>query len=210
MIEFVTASHDEDVYEQNLKRSLLMQSFPPYVQRNYTNISKAYNDYEQGGSEVYCFLHHDLYLPETFADQLYDQFEILPEYWGVVGVCGVKLINGKRENFGHILDRGKPWAFNTDKLPAEVASLDELLLITRGDYVFDENLPQDFYGADICMQARAQGRKCYVINAYAEHNSSRPFKGEGLRTESYYKSREYFREKWKQYLPICTTTGIIE
>lgn len=211
MIEFVTATDNMEIFSRNLRRSPIIEIRSALtIKEGYTNVSKAYNEAHK---RLYVYAHHDVFLPKSFGDDLLQGLEWIVDRdvnFGVIGVAGVKLINGVRENFGNISDRGKRWQFNYDKLPAEVDTLDELLLITRGDFVFDENLPLDFYGADICMQARAQGRKCYAINAYVEHNSGRPFSGEGHRTESYYKSREVFREKWKKYLPIVTTTGIIE
>jgi hypothetical protein len=105
---------------------------------------------------------------------------------------------------GHILDRGKDWG-TPFKKAKEVETLDELMLITKGDLNFDENLDLHFYGADICMQAAAQGRKNYVIPAFVEHNSGY----NGIRTDDYHKCKQYFARKWKDHLPIVTTTTTI-
>lgn len=203
-MEFVTASHNETVYRENLRSSLLFDYVPPIVKRGYSNISKAYNEVKPEG--LVCYLHHDLYLPPEFLTQVINGIKRLPKDWGVIGVAGVKLIKGRKENYGNILDRGKTWAYNLDSLPAEVDTLDELLLITHGDLTFDENLDLDFYGADICMQAKEQGRKCYVINAFVSHNSKRLFGG---RSESFYRCQEYFKTKWAHKLPIVTTCSLL-
>lgn len=205
MIEFVTASHNYQELNNNLLRSNVFPRKQLIVQGDYANVSKAYNDIKR----TICYVHHDVFLPEQFYMQVQKGISYITSIdpnWGVIGVAGVKLINGKKENFGNILDRGKKWAYNLDKLPAEVDTLDELLLITKGDFTFDENLPLDYYGADICMQAKQQGRKCYAINAYVEHNSTREF---GARTESFYKSQEYFKNKWKEFLPVVTTCSLL-
>lgn len=211
MIEFVTASHRPEVLAACLERSPIfrMGVFPLAIRKEVSNISAAYNSVGPI-DDFMCYLHHDVFLPVTFENDLktaIDDINKQDPAWGVLGVAGVKLIGGKKENFGNILDRGKVWAYNVDKLPAEVDTLDELLLITQSDFEFDENLPFDFYGADICMQAKAKGRKCYAIDAYCEHNSTRAF---GARTESFYKSQEYFKNKWREYLPIVTTCAILE
>jgi hypothetical protein len=209
MIEIVTAVNNQEILNKNLGASPnILQTWYPDVHymRGFTNISKAYNSArEKIKSPLVMYVHQDVFLPENFQSNLQRAFERLPDNWGVLGVAGVKLIDGKKQNLGHISDRGKGWG-SPWKLPAEVDTLDELLLITRGDLVFDENLDTDFYGADICMQARLQGRKCYAINAYCEHNSSRPVGG---RTESFYKCEKYFREKYIDHLPIVTTCSLL-
>ncbi len=103
------------------------------------------------------------------------------------------------------MDRGRPWGAPVTGF-VEVDTLDELILITKGDLKFDEQFEQDFYGSDICMQARAQGKKCYVFKSFCDHNSSRKIGG---RTESFYISKERFKQKWKEQLPIATTVGLI-
>jgi hypothetical protein len=214
MIEFITASHNEKILHDNLLKSLAFLYVRPLVQRNYTNVAKAYNKIPTDCLTVY--VHHDVVLYDDFMTDLLNQIERVEEKdsnWAVLGCAGVKLVKGKTEHHectrdfkGYILDRGKKWGAPYN-LPAQVDTLDELILITKGDFIFDENLSQDFYGADICMQAKAQGRKSYAINAYVEHNSGRPTGG---RTNSYYESLIYFREKWKDYLPIATTTMIVK
>jgi hypothetical protein len=211
MIEFVTASHNEKILMDNLLLSPILKGRVCHTIPGFTNIPKAYNslhDYFeaiQTKHQVVIYVHHDVYLNESFEKDLEKALERVPDDWGVLGVAGVKLIDGKKQFLGYVNDRGKVIG-SPYKLPAEVDTLDEMLLITRGDLLFDEQFEQDFYGADICMQARQQGRKCYAINAYCEHHSSRPFGG---RTDSFYESEKRFREKWKEWLPIVTTCAIL-
>lgn len=198
MIEFITASHREDVLQNNLMRSEVIWRFPLTVQRGYTNVSKAYNE-ARHAAPIVVYVHNDVYLPNSFEKNLFDALKKLPDDWAVLGVAGVS--GPVRTIHGYIADRGRCWG-SPSKLPHQVQTLDEMLLITHGDLLFDENLPQDYYGADICMIANKAGLKCYAINAYCEHNSTRPLGG---RTESFYQSEEYFKNKWKDYLPIFTT-----
>lgn len=205
-IEYITASHDKAILNSQLLRSPIFKQgrHDITIRSGYINIPKAYNAYGPK-ADLMCYLHHDVYLPESFENDLEKALERLPYDWAVIGVSGVKLINGKKVIKGYINDRGKEWG-SPWLLPAEVDTLDEMLIITRGDFHFDEQFEQDFYGADICMQAKLQGRKCYAINAYCEHNSSRSF---GARTPSFYRSQRLFRAKYKKHLPICTTCSII-
>lgn len=206
-IEFVTASHDDVVLYGQLKRSPIFNNEPLYplsVVQGFTNVAKAYNEIGPV-SDLIAYVHHDVYLPPTFIGQLISSLNKLPPHWGVVGVAGVRLIDGQKKAVGHVLDRGRPWGSPVG-LPAEVDTLDELLLITTGDFRFDEQFSQDFYGADLCLQAREQGRKCYAIAAYCQHNSGR---APGARTQSFFESQDKFREKWKSQLPIATTCSLV-
>jgi hypothetical protein len=187
------------VLGKNILQSNWIEEFPVHIQKYYTNVPKAYNDVQVNG--VVMYVHEDVYLPDTFREDLFTALKKAPDDWGVLGVAGVS----NRQIKGYINDRGRLWGRPINK-PVEVDTLDEMLLITRGDLKFDEQFPLDFYGADICMQARLQGRKCYVINAYCEHNSSRKF---GERTPSFYESEKLFREKYINYLPIATTCTLI-
>lgn len=206
MIEFVTASHKPQVLKNNLLRSPVFKKYSLTILEGFTNIPKAYNTFTRSPDyPITIYVHHDVYLPSSFEADLIRSLDRLTDDWGVIGVAGVKLTKGKKENHGYISDRGNDWG-SMWNLPAEVDTLDEMLLITHGDVVFDERFEQDFYGADICMQARTKGKKCFAISAYCEHNSTRKF---GERTPSFYDSEKKFREKWKNHLPIATTCTIV-
>jgi hypothetical protein len=213
MIRFVTASHHAGILTANLLRSPILRKYACHTIPGFTNIPAAYNTLNaffaqqqvRAQDHIVIYVHHDVYLPESFEKDLEKALERVPEDWGVLGVAGIKLVDGNKFIRGYILDRGKEWG-NRWKLPDEVDTLDEMLLITRGDLVFDEQLPQDFYGADICMQARQQGKKCYAISAYCEHNSTRKM---GERTPSFFESQEKFKNKWKDFLPIATTCAMV-
>lgn len=210
MIEFVTASHDEVILHGQLKRSPIFkgQYASLDVHQGYNNIPKAYNE-TAPITDFMGYIHHDVFLPPSFEDDLYNalvKMEEIDKNWGVIGVAGVKLVNGKKQNIGYIQDRGKEWG-SPAGLPAEVDTLDELLLITHGDFQFDEQFDLHFYGADICMQAKLQGRKCYAINAYCHHNSGLPF---GHRSQSFKDCEAKFRAKYIDHLPIVTTCALIQ
>jgi hypothetical protein len=211
---FVVASHNEKTLRDNLLRSDMVHKYPLLVQKNFKNVAEAYNnacnvnvfkDSPVPADQIVIYVHHDVFLPVGFEAQLIDSLQRLPKDWAVAGPAGVRLINGKKNNFGHINDRGRVWG---EKLYpwAPVQTLDELLLITQGDIVFDEQFPQDFYGADICMQANVAGKTCYAINAFCDHNSSRVVGG---RTAEFYDAEKKFRFKWFRHLPIVTTCSML-
>lgn len=202
--QFVVASHDAEILTKNLLRSPVAKtSIPIHTFPDFRNVPEAYNFLRYQG--ITCYIHHDVFLPETFAADIDRALDRVPDDWAVLGVAGVQLQNGEKIQKGYISDRGRPWG-NPWKLPAPVDTLDEMLLITKSDLIFDLQFPLDFYGADICLQARQQGRGVYAINAFCEHNSSRKF---GERTPSFYESQEKFARKWEKYLPIATTCAMI-
>jgi len=196
-LEFVTASHDDSILKKNLSRSSIFENHWLKIGRNYENIPRAYNAADIN-EKIVCYVHHDVFLPYEFESQLIKSLKQLPYDWEVLGVAGVT--GNPKRNFGFIEDRGRVWGAKFDK-PIKVETLDELLLITRGDITFDEQFPLDFYGADICMN-----RTCYVIPCFVHHNSSR---GWGQRTESFYRSQELFKKKWEHKLPITTTCAYV-
>lgn len=204
MIHLITASHNEKILKDNLLKSDIIHSYPLTIKKDYTNVPKAYNEATKENL-INVYLHHDVYLPSFFENDLLNAIKNAPADWAVMGLAGVRLEDGRRKIVGHILDRGKAWGAPIKDFE-QVDTLDELILITKGDLVFDEQFEQDFYGSDICMQAKQQGKKCYVFKGFCDHNSGRKV---GQRTESFYRSQERFKEKWKQYLPIATTCALI-
>ena len=142
-------------------------------------------------------------MPPNFEDELKKailQINSIDKNWGILGVFGAIMESGKRKFYGYVRDRGNNLG-SPNNLPHEVQTLDELLLITKGDFYFDEQFDLHFYGADICLQAIKQGRKNYAISAYCHHNSSRKMGG---KDQSFTENEARFKEKWKNYLPILT------
>lgn len=210
-IEFVTPSHNPEILENNLLKSKILRKYKLAVQTNYTNISKAYNEADVNG-DIIIYVHHDVYLPPSFERKLLNsltEIERIDPNWGVLGLAGAVMSHNEKRVYGYLLNRGRRLG-SPKGLPREVDTLDELMLITRGDLKFDENIPSThFYGADICLQARLQGRKCYVINAYCHHNHNYSGLVNGERTEGFLLAQEYIKKKYAKLLPIPTTCTII-
>lgn len=203
-IEIVVASHNLSILKNNLLKSDITMHYPLNIKEGFTNIPKAYNSYK-GTADIIIYSHHDVFLYGLFEKQLLEALHTAPKDWGVLGLAGVKLENNVRKIYGYIMDRGKAWGAPVSGF-VEVDTLDELILITKGDLKFDEQFEQDFYGADLCMQAKVKGLKSYVFKSFCDHNSGRKI---GARTESFYLSKEKFKRKWQGLLPIATTCGLI-
>lgn len=207
MIEIVTASHNFQILQTNLLSSAITQKYQTTVQRGFTNIPEAYNSVT-GRQPLMLYVHHDVYLPKSFESRLLVAIQEIEEKdkgWGVIGAAGVRLEEGKKRNIGHIRDRDRTWG-SAYGLPAEVDTIDELLLVTKGDFSFDPQFDLHFYGADICMQARLQGRKNYAIDAFCHHNSGLPL---GYRSDSFRACEAKFRAKYIDHLPIITTCSML-
>lgn len=196
-LEFVTASHNDNILRENLLRSPCTKDYKVTVKRGYTNVAQAYNAVVPS-AELVCYVHHDVYLPELFIDNLHKYLAMTPDNWEVIGVAGVT--GPPKQIHGFISDRGKMWGKVVNK-PVKVQTLDELLLITRGNIKFDEQFSQDFYGPDICI-----GREAYVVPCFVHHNSGREFGG---RTELFYQTEKLFKEKHYNNLPIITTCSTL-
>ncbi len=212
MSEFriVCASHIEEVFSKNLGRSPMYHKANPddvTVIRNKTNIPQAYNAARRG-EHFTIFSHHDVFYPEGFLAALYTSMQLLPKDWGVLGVAGARFVNNTRKLQGYVMDRGTPWGQQFTR-PERVETLDELVLIVNSNYDlrFDPQFEQDFYGADICMQAITLKLKNFVIPAFCEHNSQR-VKG-SAKPPTFYESEGKFKHKWKQWLPLATTCSIM-
>ncbi len=209
-LNIVTASNNEQVLIDNLMKSDIYDKYKVHVRTGFTNIPKAYNTIQDEETEMTMYVHNDVWINKDFEKELDETLKYLPDDWGVLGVAGVRLNQGKRTCHGHINDRGRIWGHPIGAPSAYVQTLDELLLIVNNKHKcikFDEQFELDFYGADACMQANANKLGVYVFPGYVHHNSQRPF---GNRTESFFESQKKFEEKWKEQLPIATTCAIMQ
>lgn len=209
----ICASHDKEILCTNLARSVYFERHAIRLLAGYTNVPVAYNfGHHPCNSllgEYNVYIHHDVFLPAGFEMELKRaiiQMNASDINWGVCGVAGAILDKETRRFYGHVKDRGVNWGTSSG-LPREVQTLDELLLITKGDFTFDEQFDLHFYGADICMQSIAQGRKNYAISAHVHHNSNLKV---GHRSESFKACEQKFKNKWQDFLPIVTTCALLQ
>lgn len=201
-------------------RSDIIINHSVILTKSYGNLPKSYNEaatiilnnFPQNTFDAILFVHEDVYLPDEFESQITKAIKSLPIDWAVCGVAGARMINGKRQEIGHILDRGMNWG-RPIKNPIPVQTVDELCVILNSEWFgekglqFDENMPLDYFGSDICMQAIDKGLSIHVIPGYCEHNSSRLIGG---RTPAFFEAQAIFRNKWIKHLPIAGTCGTVE
>lgn len=93
-----------------------------------------------------------------------------------------------------------------------VQTLDEMCLIVNSEVfrkglLFDERFRFHFYGADFCMQTYTLGFDVLAMQLKCQHKS-RTIKGD-ITSPEYLSSLNLFKEKWKQFLPVRTTTKLI-
>jgi hypothetical protein len=93
-----------------------------------------------------------------------------------------------------------------------VQTLDEMCLIAHSEVfrqglAFDERFRFHFYGADFCMHAYVSGFDVLSMQLKCQHKSKN-LHGD-VTSPEYLSSLKIFREKWKQHLPIRTTTKLV-
>ena len=200
----VCATNDDNILYKNLLASPNIDKHQVILQKNHSNVCQAYNDgMKKVNENIVIFVHHDVYLPNGFFDQLEKSLKDLPVDWGVAGVAG---LHGNHR-YGWLMNRNSVWG-KDENLPHVVDSLDELILIVRnGSIVFDENIPSShhMFGTDVVCQFKEKGMKGYSIRAYLTHNC----KMHRVYPQSFYDSAEYIKKKWPKYLPIVTTCTTI-
>ena len=176
------------------------------LQTGYTSAAAAYNAaIQKAKTDLLVFVHQDVYLPEGWMVAVQNAMEIVSSTdpdWGVFGVWGPR---PSGEEAGFVYDGAwRRVLGNQFKGGLEVDSLDEVVLILRksGGLQFDPQIPgYHMYGADICQEAKKQGRKCYAIAAFCIHNTSQY----GMLPWQFWKAYLAMRRKWKDQLPIKTT-----
>ncbi len=204
----IAAVNDEEVLQQCLLSSpdFQIQDFGEVLlQRGFDNVADAYNPaISQAKGEVLVFMHQDVYLPAGWFQRVaaaINQLAVTDPNWGVLGVYGVTVAGEPR---GHLYCNANQCALgHAIQEPVEVETLDEVVLIIRRNsgLQFDSGLKGfHLYGTDICLMARQQGRKIYVVPGFCIHNAN----GYGMFPRSFWRGYLYMRRKWKSRLPVKT------
>jgi hypothetical protein len=202
----VVAVNNDAVLNDSLLRSPEIRSVREVlIQRGGASAGQAYNaGMKAAQTEVVVFVHQDVYFTAGWFPAVSQKIAAISAkdpQWGVLGVYGIGLSGA---GVGHLYSTGLQRVLGSPfAKPAEVGSLDEVVLIVRraAGLRFDENLPgYHLYGTDICLEARRQGMKCYAISAFCIHNSN----GLAMLPLAYLKAFLYVRRKWRAHLPILT------
>lgn len=136
---------------------------------------------------VVC-VHQDVLFGRGWISRMTALLPSLPASVAVVGVVGTRADGRFR---GHILDPNGHCYWGP--LPAEVLVLDESVLVLRraSGLRFDEQVPGfHCYGADLCLQARAQGLKVMAVDAPVRHLST------GRLDDAYHRAASWLLERW--------------
>ena len=176
------------------------------LQRGFNSTAEAYNAaIAEAKTDLLVFVHQDVYLPEGWIMKVQEAIKIMAETdpnWGVLGVWGTK---NSTEHVGFIYDGAWRRVLGAEfQGGREVDSLDEVVLIMRkpSGLRFDPQIPGfHMYGADICQEAKRQGKKCYALAAFCIHNTNQ-YK---MLPWQFWKAYLKMRRKWNAYLPLRTT-----
>ena len=217
-LSFVACISDDAVVQANLLASPCLSQDSPHEVILVKSCKSAADGLNLGLSRaqagwVVC-IHQDVALPGGWDHKLLEQLQAAERQFGPIGVAGVYGVgpaiqqNGQfaANRIGQVVDRGR-MLHELPKLPAKVATLDELLLfVPRNTPLrFDPELGFHLYGADLCLQAAEQGFAVVALEAPCHHNS----RNIGL-PEAFFKSAEIFARKWQHRLPVATPCVIID
>lgn len=203
-LTFVLAVNNEELFRNCFLRSPdLDLGVDIVVQKGFSSAALAYNSgIQRAKNDTVVLVHQDVYLPEGWMGRVQRTIELITlqdPNWGVLGVWGVQKDGGRA---GYVYWQA-PYGDHFEG-GIEVATLDELLLIVRrsSGLLFDDALGGfHMYGADICLEARRRGMKCYAISALCIHNAT----GYKVLPMQFWNAYMFMRRKWKKYLPLKTT-----
>jgi hypothetical protein len=203
----VACVNNDDVLRKNLLASpgLLDGTNELIIKRDFQSASLAYNDaLDEAGNDLVIFVHQDVYLPESWFDDLkrcLTALDATDPNWGVLGCFGSR--KHAAGGVGQVYTRGMGRHGRHLTLPEPIETLDEILLVVRksSGLRFDPCLPHfHLYGTDICMAARARGLVSYAFQGYCVHNTNQLLH----LPREFYSCYRYIRRKWGRYLPIYT------
>jgi hypothetical protein len=207
-ITFVIAVNNRKLFEHNFLASPCLRELRDHqilVQENFDSAAKAYNDaIDRAVNDLIVFCHQDILLPEPWLSQLecaLRHLEVHDPKWGVLGSCGSTQVGG---GWGRVYSSGRGVIGEPPQQPAEVQTLDEIVLILRrsSGLRFDDSLPHfHFYGTDICLRAAKRGMKSYAISAFCIHNTHQYL----VLPKEFYECCRHIKRVWKDSLPIQTT-----
>ena len=207
-VTFAVAVNNRELFETNFLASPGFQVSHEHqiiAQERFTSASKAYNDaIDRSSNDLIVFCHQDVFLPEGWLLELrraLERMEVLDPSWGVLGCYGETLADNGR---GYVYSSGRGIMGRPFEDPAEVQTLDEIVLILRksSGLRFDESLPHfHLYGTDICLRAARRQMKNYAISAFCIHNTNQTL----VLPSEFYECHGHIRQVWKDRLPIQTT-----
>jgi hypothetical protein len=213
-LTLICSSNDDEVLNKNLLLSpcLARDHVQCLVQRGYLNTASAYNKAVLAAEhDLICFVQPDVLLPEGWDEALAAQVaavERMDREWAVLGIAGALIEGETKRVMGHYRESGEEFG-SADGLPAEVQSVDDLLIVCRRETaLFDEWMPNpSLVGTELCLRMRREERRCYAIDAYCHHNPS----GDRAKLPlDYLLSCGYLYARYPDMLPIVATRVTIQ
>lgn len=209
-VEFLVVYNQPKVFEDCFASSFHVSSNSVIAHHNINNESlpKLFNKIVQKHLREniwFVFCNQDFILKEDLQPRLKGK-----DVEAIYGPIGTSLAKNKFS--GMIIQTDGTSIGNQLKEDTPVQTLDEMCLIAHSEVFrqglsFDERFRFHFYGADFCMQAYTLGFDVLAMQLKCQHKS-RTIHGD-LTSPEYLSSLNMFREKWKQFLPIKTTTKFI-
>jgi hypothetical protein len=208
-MQIVAAVNDDGILAHNLMRSKIIREGTVDLKcyRGAASASQAYNQgLDESTARIVVFAHQDVFLPDDWAERLataITRIESVDPDWAVIGAFGVDMTGrpiGHAWSTGLARRLGGPF-----DQPVETSSIDEFVIVLNRAAClrFDDALPGfHLYGTDIVVSAIAAGRKCYVADIPAIHNSKPVHGYAGGYTDAWH----YMRRKWHDRLPLVTLT----
>jgi hypothetical protein len=220
-LSFVVCLSDDAVFGANLFASPCLGTGSLHeviAIRNAPSAADGLNmGFERATNELVVCVHQDVYLPEGWDRRMISQFRMAEQRFVPVGAAGVygvgEVIPASAprclptvQRVGRVVDRGRLLQEGPE-LPAQVAVLDELLVVVpRGSTLrFDPDLGFHLYAADLCLRAIEQGLAVVAFDALCHHNSRSL-----AMPDSFLPSAHVFARKWAARLPIATPCVVFD
>jgi len=214
-VVFACAVNDDAVFEHYLGRSPDVVAQGCQVLRDERSAacvnSILFECATVDPTPIVVTVHQDVFLPKGWLESFQRQWhkaelQLLPTVLAVAGVYGVKTRSPDPRvpevRAGHLLDRGR-LLHEPHGLPCAIDSLDECLVAIdpRAKVFVDPELGWHLWATDLCLQAQARGLSAAVLDCYLEHWSTQ---SRSHLPAEYGASREVFRSKWRERLPVVT------
>jgi hypothetical protein len=202
-LTIVAAVNNEDVLRANLLASPCLQGDHDHqliLTRGAKSAAEVYNaGIAAAEHPIVVLVHQDVYLPEGWPELFRSRWADAETRFGKIDVAGCYGVAASNTRVGKVYIRQGVELFEKVALPAQVQTIDELLIAlpsTTG-LRFDPALGFHFYGADIAMQGNA-----VVLDAPCHHNSTTM---PGPLPPAFHASLAVFAKKWRERRPVYTS-----
>jgi hypothetical protein len=172
-IHFICPVNNENTYQNIFLRSLQLNRYASLTKVvGAKSAAEAFNEniVNHPSGDISVLIHQDVFLPPYWTDRMEAIFD--NTRFGVAGCVGASSEGFFAEVFASPTEYIN---YNRDRLPAQVDSLDELLMVFPSETPIrlDPDLGWHLYGADACIKARKLGLKALVVNNCVVHMCSR-------------------------------------